>query len=176
MDTQCALLRITTVKVLVGSTSYTVTPSSPSILPWTVTGIQVTFTEPVLNGNINSLTGITATGFSGIGTDTPTWTFAPTASANLTFTFVTSGLNLISDASNNALNAGGVVQMPLKILAGDVNADGVVNASDLVLVNSGIAQQYNILYDINGDGTVSTADVTAVKAKLNTKLPAPPPQ
>ncbi|SEG42374.1 hypothetical protein SAMN05421819_2853 [Bryocella elongata] len=172
----CSPLQITAFKVLFGSTAYTISTASPAILPWNVTGIQVTFSEPVVTGTINSLGGITATGFSGVGTNTLTWTIAPTSSANVTLTLATTGINMLSDASGNALELGNPFSQGLKVLAGDVNADGVVNASDLVLVNSGIAQQYNILYDTNGDGAVTAADVTAVKAKLNTKLPTPPPQ
>ena len=176
INANCSPLTVTTFKVLFGSTAYTVSTASPAILPWQVTGIQVTFSEPVVTGTINSLGGITATGFSGVGTNTLTWTFAPIAIANITVSLATSGINMLSDSNTYALDNGAVHSQALKILAADVNSDGVVNASDLVLVNSGTAQQYNILYDINGDGAVTAADVTAVKAKLNTKLPAAPPQ
>jgi hypothetical protein len=171
ISANCSPLTVTTFKVLFGSTAYTVSTASPAILPWQATGIQVTFSEPVVTGTINSLGGITATGFRGVGTNTLTWTFAPIATANITVSLATSGINMLSDSNTYALDNGAVHSQALKILAGDVNSDGVVNASDLVLVNGGTAQQYNILYDINGDGVVSTADVTAVKARLNTKLP-----
>jgi hypothetical protein len=172
--TACSPLQITSFKVLFGSTSYTISPSSPAILPWNVNGIQVTFSEPVATGTINSLGGITATGFTGIGTNTLTWTFASTPSANVTVTLATSGIDMLSDLDGNSLEFGFPFSQSLKILWGDVNGDGVVNASDLVLTNSGTVQQYNILYDINGDGIVNAADVTAVRARLNTKLPTQP--
>jgi hypothetical protein len=133
----------------------------------------VTFSEPVTSGTINSLGGLTATGFIGLGTNTLTWTFAPIPSANVTVTLATINNDVLSDVNGNALNLRGPFSQSLKILAGDVNGDGVVNASDLVLTNSGVAQPYNIFYDINGDGIVNAADATAVRARLNTKLPAP---
>ena len=40
----------------------------------------------------------------------------------------------------------------LKILWGDFNDEGIVNASDLTLVNNARSQPYNIFADVNGDG------------------------
>ena len=59
----------------------------------------------------------------------------------------------------------------LKILWGDFNDDGIVNASDLTLVNNARSQPYNIFADVNGDGVVNTTDVMIVRAHNGQSLP-----
>jgi hypothetical protein len=163
--------QVTSVAVLFGSTSYTLANTSPADLPWEITGIQVTFTGPAGSGSAASLSGITATGFSGLATKTVTWTIPATPIANATAVLSGSGPNALTDSSANALNAGAGFSQPLKVLWGDVNGDGIVNASDLVLTNNATAQPYNILYDLNGDGVVNSADVAIVRSRINTRLP-----
>jgi len=77
----------------------------------------------------------------------------------------------LSDAAALPLNNGSSYSQLLKILWGDVNGDGMVTASDMVLTNNATTQPYNVIYDVNGDGAVNLADVTVVRSRLNTKLP-----
>jgi hypothetical protein len=60
------------------------------------------------------------------------------------------------------------------ILPGDVNGDGVVNASDVVLVRNqiqGTGDPSMIGWaDIDGSGTVDLSDFTTARKKLGTRL------
>jgi Dockerin type I domain len=147
------------------SCAYNLIGSGRTHLPWQVTGIQVVFSQAITAADINSLTGITATGFSGLGTNTLTWTFAPiTNSAGMVAAaLATTGPDAIQ-SSGGALT-GANTNENVKILEGDFNDDGIVNASDLTLVNNARSGPYNIFADINGDGVVNTTDVTIVRAQ-----------
>ena len=154
---------VTSVRVLWGSQSYTVTGSARNRLPWQITGIQVVFSEPVAQAALASLSGVTPTGFSGLGTTTLTWNISPIALGNFT-----ASLSGIADAAGNQM---AVFNQPLKVLYGDVNDDGVVNSQDLVLDNNATKQAYNMLMDMDGDGTVTSADVKLLQGRVGTSLP-----
>jgi subtilisin-like proprotein convertase family protein len=157
--------------VLFGTQSYNVIGSPRTRLPWQVTGIQVVFSAPITSGDVNSLTGVTTTGFSGLGTNTLTWTITPIPLGNVSAVLAGSGPDALTDASNNPLAGGAGFTQNLKILWGDVNDDGVVSASDLALVNAGRSQPYNIFDDADGNGVVDVNDVTIVRSRLATSLP-----
>jgi hypothetical protein len=154
-----------------GSTSYNVIGSPRVRLPWQITGIQVTFSKPITSGDVNSLTGVTTTGFSGLGTNTLTWTITPVALGNLATVLAGSGADALKDAAGNGLGGGSGFAQALKVLWADFNDDGIVNASDLVLVNNARAQTYNIFADLNGDGVINLNDVNVVRARIGTTLP-----
>ena len=141
--------------------------------PWQITGIKVVFSEAIATGNVNSLsgTGVTTTGFSGLGTNTLTWTINPLAIGNFPTTLAGSGANALKDAAGNALGGGTGFSQNLKLLYGDFNDDGVVNSQDLVLVEAAISAPYNILADMNGDGAVTSADYLIVRTRSGTSLP-----
>ncbi len=134
-------------------------------LPWSVTAITVVFSKPIVSANTSSLGGITATGLSGLGTSTLTWTFSAITNATLSTTLAGSGANAIKDSSGNGLSGGSGFSEAFSVLYGDFNGDGVVTAADLLGVTAATKQSYNIFADINGDGVVSTADATIVKAQ-----------
>ncbi len=157
--------------VLFGIQSYNVIGSSRNRLPWQITGISVTFSKPIATGTAASLSGVSATGLSGLGTSTLTWTISPVALGALSTTLAGSGPNALKDAAGNALGGGSGFTQALKILEGDFNDDGVVNAQDFVLINDAILQPYNIFADINGDGIVSLTDVTIARGRNGTSLP-----
>ncbi len=157
--------------VLFGIDSYNVTGSLRTRLPWQITGVQVVFSAPITSGDINSLTGLSTTGFSGLGTNTLTWTITPVVLGNFPTTLVATGADALKDGSGNALNNGVSVQQGLKVLWGDVNDDGVVNSTDFAQVNQGRSLLYNIFFDVNGDGVVDNTDVTLARSKIGTSLP-----
>jgi hypothetical protein len=159
--------------VLWGSQSYNVIGTTRNRLPWQITGIKVVFSEAIATGNVNSLsgTGVTTTGFSGLGTNTLTWTINPLAIGNFPTTLAGSGANALKDAAGNALGGGTGFSQNLKLLYGDFNDDGVVNSQDLVLVEAAISAPYNILADMNGDGAVTSADYLIVRTRSGTSLP-----
>jgi len=77
---------------------------------------------------------------------------------------------LVETGPNAIQSAGGALtgsntSAGLKILEGDSNDDGVINASDLTLVNNARSAPYNIYADINGDGVVNVADVMIVRTQ-----------
>jgi len=156
-----------------GAETYNVIGTPRNRLPWQITGIQVVFSEPITTGNVNSLTGtgITTTGFSGLGTNTLTWTITPIALGNFPTVLAGSGANALKDMNGNALANGAGYNQNLKILYGDFNDDGVVNAQDLELVGIAMSAPYNLFADLNGDGVVNIADYSIVRSRLGTSLP-----
>ncbi len=58
-------------------------------------------------------------------------------------------------------------------LAGDLNADGIVNIRDLVLVASQLGQTGQNTADINEDGVVNIQDLVLVAGTFNTTISAP---
>jgi hypothetical protein len=157
--------------VLWGTQSYNVIGSPRIRLPWQISGIRVVFSKPITAGNVNSLTGLPTTGFSGLGTTTLTWTITPQAIGAFTTHLAGSGANMLTDGSGNPLGGGTGFSQNLKILWGDFNDDGGVTSADLALVNGAISQPYNALADMNGDGVVNIADVQVVRGRLGTSLP-----
>jgi hypothetical protein len=59
----------------------------------------------------------------------------------------------------------------LDVLPGDINDDGAVNASDLVLYHNAISAPYSLFADINGDGAVNITDYNAAHGLVGTALP-----
>jgi uncharacterized repeat protein (TIGR01451 family) len=153
--------------------NYAMIGSTRNRLPWEITGVQVTFSEPITTGNINSLSGagITTTRFTGLGTTTLTWTIGPLALGKFTATLAGSGTNSLKDSMGNALGLGAGYSQNLKILWGDFNDDGTVNAQDEVLVNQARALPYNQFADMNGDGVVNVLDVQIVAQRNGTNQP-----
>ena len=133
-------------------------------LPWQITGVQVVFSQVITSADASSLTGVSVGGFSGLGSNTLTWTFTGVTNGNLPTALATTGPHAIQSVGGTL--AGSNTSFALKILQGDMNDDGVVNSQDLVLVNNARSQAYNIFADINGDGVVNTADVLVVQHQL----------
>jgi hypothetical protein len=162
---------VTGFNVLFGSQTYNVIGSSRTRLPWEITGFKVTFSEPITTGNVSSLTGIAATGFSGLGTNTLTWTINPIALGSFTAALAGSGSTALAGANGRGLGNGAGFSQALKVLWGDYNDDGVVNSQDAVLVNTATHNPYNIIGDMNGDGLVNAIDVAIVRTRIGTSQP-----
>jgi trimeric autotransporter adhesin len=149
-----------------GSDTYNLVGASRTAhLPWTISAITVVFSKPIASANTSSLSGISATGLSGLGTTTLTWTFSGITNATLSTTLAGSGPNAIKDSSGNGLAGGSGFSQAFSVLYGDFNGDGAVTAADLLGVTAATKQPYNLFADINGDGVVNTADATIVKAQ-----------
>jgi hypothetical protein len=160
-----------------GSTqSYNVTTSKRQRLPWDITGIRVIFSKPITSGSAASLghvvdlAGVTVKSFTGLGTNTLTWSIVPVPKGNLDLLLSASGANALKDAAGTSLSGGDFIQA-LKILWGDFNDDGVVSAADLVTVYNATIAPYNVLADMNGDGEVNIFDVQVVRTRVGTSLP-----
>jgi hypothetical protein len=156
--------------LLFGSRSYNIMGSSRFDFPWMITGIQAVFSKPITAGDATSLTGLAATGFSGLGTNTLTWTLSPIMVGSFSSGLQGQGLDGLTDVAGNYLSAGAGYAQAFKVLYGDFNADGVVNAADMTLVYAATAAPYNVFADVNGDGVVDVKDVTAVRSRLGTTV------
>jgi N-acetylneuraminic acid mutarotase len=64
--------------------------------------------------------------------------------------------------------------IPMRVLIGDTNGNGTVNAADVSQNKSRVGQQINATNfraDVNADGYIDAADVALVKSRLGTGLP-----
>ena len=162
---------MTAYKVLFGSQSYSLTGSTRKRLPWQIVGIQVVFSQPITTGSVSSLSGVTATSLSGLGTNMLTWTINPLALGNFATALAGSGGNALRDAAGSPLGGGAGFPQNFKVLFGDFNDNGFVSSADMVGVNNATVAPYNLFADINGDGVINISDVQAVRAKIGTALP-----
>ncbi len=158
--------------VLFGSQSYNLVGSSRTDLPWHITGIDVVFSEPIASGDVNSLSGVSASGFSGLGTNTLTWNFSTLSNGNYSFVLAGAGPDALKDSMGNALNGGAGFTQAFSVLFGDFDGDGQVNSADLAGAIAAASQAYNIFADINGDGVVNSVDASLVAAAI-TRVPEP---
>lgn len=156
--------------VLFGASSYNLVGSSRTTLPWQIVGIEVVFSEAITSGSKASLSGVSAVSFSGLGTSTLTWVFAPLSNADYSFVLAGTGVSALSSV-NGALNGGADFTQGFRVLYGDFNDDGQVNGADLAGVMSAAAQPYNIFADINGDGIVNSVDASLIPP--TTSVPEP---
>jgi uncharacterized repeat protein (TIGR01451 family) len=157
--------------VLFGSQSYNVIGTTRNRLPWQITGIQVVFSKPITSGNLASLGGVAAASLSGLNTNTLTWTINPIAQGSFPTKLAGTGPNALMDAQGNPLAGGAGFAQTLKVLWADINDDGVVNASDLALVNGARSAPYSVFADLNGDGVVDINDIQIVRVRIGTELP-----
>jgi hypothetical protein len=157
--------------VLFGTQSYNVIGSARVRLPWQISAIRVVFSKPITSGDVNSLTGVTTNGFSGLGTNTLSWTIDPISAASVAAVLKGTGADALKDAAGNALAGGMDFTQNFKVLLGDFNDDGVVNSPDTVSVFLGLIQPYNIFADLNGDGVVDTNDVGLARSRLGSTQP-----
>ena len=160
--------QVVSFKVLFGSQSYNLTGSSRVRVPWQITGIQVVFNKPILQANANSLTGVTVTGFSGLGTNTLTWNISPVAIGSFSTMLAGSGPNAITDGFGSGLAGGAGYSQLLKVLLADYNDDGIVDAQDLVAINNALSTPYDIFADLDGDGVVTLNDLNIARNLVGT--------
>jgi hypothetical protein len=66
------------------------------------------------------------------------------------------------------------VTIPMRVLIGDVNGNGTVNASDVTLTKVRVGQiinATNFRADVNCGGAINASDVALVKSRVGTALP-----
>jgi hypothetical protein len=168
---------VTTFSVLyAGGHSYDLLANPARVLPWKITGIRATFSEPVV-GTLQSLsfsgTGApTLKSFFGSGTNTLTWWFTkPVSSANMTASLASDGGNGIIDTHGAPLDGNGSSPSPLsqaiEALYGDVDGSGMVDNTDvgdiMAYINSQPEPVAPVFLDVNGDGSVDSKDVAIVR-------------
>jgi Dockerin type I domain len=158
-------------QVLFGTSGvYDLVTSSRFDLPWTITGIRAVFSEPITSADVNSLTGLPTTGFSGLGTSTLTWTITAQTDGVFSTALKGTGPDSIQDAAGNNLNGGVDFLDVLRVLYGDFNDDHVVSSADMTGVVNAIAGPYNIFADMDGNGVVNLTDAQAVRRRIGHSL------
>ena len=130
------------------------------------------FVHPVVKGNLVKLNAASlAEETNGAGT-LATLTFEVIAAKNPTLTLSDV---LLTDNAGVAyvpkIENAGIVESPQ--FKGDVNADGLVNIQDLVLVASNLDQTGKNAADVNGDGVVNIVDLVLVAGALGNSTAAP---
>jgi CSLREA domain-containing protein/uncharacterized repeat protein (TIGR01451 family) len=156
-------------RVLFGTSgNFNLTGSGRVRVPWQVSGIQVVFSKVVTQADANSLTGVSVTGFSGLGTTTLTWTISPVAIGSFSTMLAGSGPDAITDSLGNGLAGGAGYSQILKVLQADYNDDGIVDSQDLVAINNALSTPYDILADVDGDGAVTLTDFNIARNLVGT--------
>ena len=95
---------------------------------------------------------------------------------------VTINLVGVADAQCLELQLAGILpgdvtlNIPLNVLCGDVNGDGVVNSKDLVAVRNSLGEQGNLSgfnpeADLNQDGVINSQDLVQARNHLGDQLP-----
>ena len=93
-------------------------------------------------------------------------------------------LSNVADAQQISVTVSGVTDtfaqvlpdktVAMKILLGDVNSSGMVNATDVAQVKSRIGQPVdttNFRLDVNANGSINAGDIVITKTNLGTGLP-----
>jgi len=162
-------------RVLFGTKWFDLLASPRTVMPWQVKGIQVVFSERVMTGNLQSLSGITATKFTGLKTNTLTWNFPVKTLGSFIVNLAAVGASALKDAAGNPIAA---FSHGFDVLYGDFTGDGHVNAADEAGVRANIAPPfqlnpggYNVFADLNGDGIVNAVDVGIARARRGSSLP-----
>ena len=161
--------------MLFGLKSYNLIGSTRFDLPWLINGIRVVFSEPVMTGNVNSLSGLTAKSVTGVRTRTLTFNFPAIAKGSFTTALADAGGPALRDSAGNPIVA---FSQAFKVLYGDFNDDGVVNAADEAGIRANLtppyqfnASHYNIFADVSGDGIVNLVDVGISRSRKGQALP-----
>ena len=132
------------------------------------------FAPPVVEDGRVKLTATSLAGESNGDGTLATMTFAVIAEE--TFTLTLSDV-LLADSKGNSsvpqVESAQIRKVGADGLKGDVNGDGTVNISDLVLVGSSLGQTGQNAADINGDGVVNISDLVLVAGALGTSAAAP---
>ena len=165
---------------------YAVSSATSPVLPWAnVDRVQVRFSEDVAveqgdllvrgaNGSAYAVGGFNYDA----ATFTATWTLAaPVRADRLRIELPAAA---VTDRLGAALGAG--LSRPVNVLPGDVNGDGTVSATDLLLVRSRVGKSavnpgaapaaYTPFHDVNGDGVINASDLVLTRNRLGTALPA----
>jgi hypothetical protein len=148
--------------------TYNLIGSARFDLPWQITGIKVIFSKPISTADVSSLTGLTTTGLSGLGTNTLVWSISKITQGSFSTSVVNTGLDAIKDAAGNTLAS--PFNQNFKVLYGDFNGDGNISSADFLGIYYAMSQPYNIFADLNGDGVVNNSDVQIARARIGAHL------
>ena len=130
--------------------------------------VIATFTVPVKLQNVTVTPGLGGTGsVTGFNVHNSQVTVNLANVSNMqTFTINLIGVNGGSRSGN--------VAIPMRVLIGDVNGDGVANSADVSETQSqsgNAVRPGNFRNDVNADGSIDSNDVILIQSKLGTALP-----
>jgi hypothetical protein len=148
--------------------TYNLIGSNRFDLPWKITGIEVVFSKPIDTADVNSLTGLSTTGLSGLGTNSLVWSITTISLGTFSTALLNSGAHAIKDAAGNTL--ANPFDQDFKVLYGDFNGDGVVSSADMLGVYYATMQSYNSFADLNGDGVVDLNDIQIARSQIGKQL------
>jgi hypothetical protein len=148
--------------------TYNLIGSNRFDLPWQITAIRVVFSKPITTADVNSLTGLTTTGVSGLGTNTLVWSISTITQGRFSTSVLNSGPDQITDAAGNSLL--NPFNQSFNVLYGDFTDDGNVSSADFLGIYDAISQPYNIFADLNGDGSVNNTDVQIARHRIGHHL------
>lgn len=161
--------------------------SGDQSLPWGVNGVKLAFSEDVdvaigdlyVRGVNN--TQVTPTSFNyDPALKVATWQFSTISNDRLAITtsnYIQSKLTgKFLDASTADSDPSSSLMVRMSVLAGDVNQDGLVTASDYNNIRNTLfsfygSPGYNIYNDANADGLITASDVNPIKNNLFTNRP-----
>ena len=130
--------------------------------------VVATFATPItLTSALVSAGAGNVTNTNGNGTTTVTFDLAGVTSGQL--------LRLKLAAVNDG-RATNDIDIPFRVLVGDVGANGTVNASDVSQVKTQVGQPattFNFRTDINANGSINAADVSLAKSQVGNSITAP---
>src|SRR5262249_40290875 len=109
--------------VLFGNQSYNLIGSNRLHPPRTITATPDVCSKPITTGDVHSLTGLTTTGFSGLGTNTLTWSINAVSIGRFATLLTGTGADALKDAAGNPLDGGSGFAQNFNVLYGDVNDD-----------------------------------------------------
>jgi hypothetical protein len=129
--------------------------------------IVITFSSPV------SFTGASVDG-GGSATTTPAAGSAPVSTVTVNLSGVPNASSItVHLLGVTAGGASATVDVPMKVLLGDANADTFVNSADATVVRNESGQltdDNNFRSDINVDGVINSADATIVRNKSGSSV------
>jgi len=115
--------------------------------------------------NSVTVSGVTVQSIDGLATATETVS-GGVVTVNLSNVTDSQTITVTLTNVNDGTNLGDVA-IPMEVLLGDTNGNGVVNATDIAQTKGQVGQAVtsgNFREDVNTDGTVSSSDVAIVKA------------
>ncbi len=154
--------------VLFGSQRYDLIGSTRYDLPWQIKGIEVVFNKPITTADADSLTGLSTTRLSGLGTNTLTWSISTITQGMFATTLVSAGPDAIRDAAGAPMH--NPFSQNFKVLYGDFNGTGYVDLTDVIGILLQIRQPYDNFADLNGDGIVDGTDVLIAASRVGRRL------
>jgi len=125
----------------------------------------INFANPVTVGSATVISGTGSVGSFSLSGSQVTVDLTGVANAQR----ITVRLGNVDDGTNI-----GDVDVSMGVLAGDVNGNSAVNASDVSLTKSQVGQAVsgsNFREDVNANGVINSVDVAQVKANVGTALP-----